>query len=569
MKYSYSLVRGLSSTQIAIIVAIIVIVIVIGAIAGIMLTRKPTPTVITTTITTTTTTTTPVTTTTTTTGPIVFYTWWATEGKVGLNHLVKAFEKATGLQMQPYIVPGAGGVNAKYAIIALIEAGKPPAGFQTHFGPEMISYVEAAPNGVNSFVNITPIAQQIGLFNNAVYEVLQAGAYNGTLLSMPLSVSRGSLLFVNVKLLREYNLPFPYNFSTLVYDTVQLAEHGIHPWMVPGGDGGWDQFNLWEDIFLSLAGPQLYNEMIYGTINLNNATVQKLINETNYWFLNFTSYDYPGWQSMTWTQGLTLLVQGKVAFQANGNWLTGYAYDFLNTTAYPPLPQYINNSSVTLIESPFPGTQNYYALVVNSMGIPVGPQEQQAIILAKFWASYQGQMAWAKWVGVSFYKNATDFYNTPAQWYDYEQLINDSSHPQDFVYQLSDGGVFDDVFAQIDSGLLTLQEVGPAGLSAWNSTLYSAMHEEEQEWLAAAKLGLGYMGFPGHPFANYYPPWVTDPAAYGLKQTTKEYSGNANSLLPAILIIIGSMMITDTLIRKYYNQGILKFIKKTYYIKDR
>ncbi|BDB99946.1 glucose ABC transporter substrate-binding protein GlcS [Saccharolobus caldissimus] len=561
MKHPYSLVRGLSSTQIAIIVAIIVIVIVIGAIAGIMLTRKPTPTVITTTVTSTITTT-PVTTTTTTTGPIVFYTWWATEGKIALNHLIPAFEKATGLQMQPYIVPGAGGTNAKYAILALIEAGKPPAAFQVHFGPEMISYVEAAPNGVNSFVNMTPYAIQWGLLKNAVYEVLQAGAFNGTLLSIPVNVHRGALLYVNVQLLREYNLPFPYNFSTLVYDTVQLAEHGIHPWMVPGGDGGWDQFNLWEDIFLSLAGPQLYNEMIYGTINLNNATVQKLINETNYWFLNFTSYDYPGWQSMTWTQGLTLLVQGKVAFQANGNWLTNYAYDFLNTTAYPPLPQYINNSSVTLIESPFPGTQNYYALVIDSIGIPVGPQEQQALQLAHFWSSYQGQEVWTKWKAVTYYKNATDWFNTPAQWYDYEQLINDSSHPQDFVYQLSDGGVFDDVFAQIDSGLLTLQEVGPAGLSAWNSTLYSAMHEEEQQWLEAAKLGLGYLGFPGHPFANYYPPWVMNPSMYGLKQSTSKQSNVGGITISMILIITGSLMIADTISRRYFERSIIFPFKK-------
>jgi len=228
MKYSYSLVRGLSSTQIAIIVAIVVIVIVIGAIAGIMLTRKSTPTVITTTVTTTTTTTTPITTT-TTTGPLVFYTWWAATGKVALNHLIPIFEQQTGITVEPYLVPGAAGNNAKYAILALVEAGKPPASFQVHYGPEMISYVEAAPNGVNSFVNMTPYAIQWGLLKNAVYEVLQAGAFNGTLLSIPVNVHRGALLYVNVQLLREYNLPFPYNFSTLVYDTVQLAEHGIHP----------------------------------------------------------------------------------------------------------------------------------------------------------------------------------------------------------------------------------------------------------------------------------------------------------------------------------------------------
>ncbi|TRM83272.1 ABC transporter substrate-binding protein [Sulfolobus sp. A20-N-F6] len=562
MKHSYSLVKGLSSTQIAIIVAVVVIIVVIGAVAGVLLTRKPTTTVVTTTVTSTitTSTTTPVVTT-STTGPIVFYTWWATEGKIALQHLVPAFENTTNIQVQPYVVPGAGGTNAKYAILALIEAGKPPALFQTQFGPNTISYAEAAPNGINSFVNITPYVQKWGLLNNTIYEVFQVGTYNGTMLSVPIDVEPDGFLFINAQLLREYNLPFPYNFSTLIYDTVQLANHGIHPWIIPGGDGGWDQFELWSAIFLSLAGPKLYNEMTYGTINLDNATVQKLINETNYWFLNFTSYDYPGWQSMTWTQGLTLLIQGKAAFQVNGIWVTAYAYDFLNTTAYPPLPQYINNSSVVFIESPFPGTQNYYMLAVGSVGIPVGPQEQQALQLAHFWTSYQGMEIWSKWKGLTYYKNATDYFNTPAQWYEYQLLLNDSGHPQDFVYSLPNGGVFADVFAQINSGLLTLQQVGNAGLSAWNSTLVSAMQEEESEWLAAAKLGLGYLGFPNHPFANYYPPWVTNPAAYGLK-SSKSDNNNSFMWIPLMLVLLGSVtLVSDVSTSKGYFKRLFKILR--------
>jgi len=68
--------------------------------------------------------------------------------------------------------------------------------------------------------------------------------------------------------------------------------------------------------------------------------------------------------------------------------------------------------------------------------------------------------------------------------------------------------LFDDVFAQLNSDLYTLQQVGSSGIAAWNITLATEMHQEESEWLAAAKLGLGYLGFPGHPFAGYYPPWV-------------------------------------------------------------
>ncbi|MFP3305883.1 MAG: hypothetical protein RXN93_00965 [Thermocladium sp.] len=45
--------------------------------------------------------------------PLIFYTWWATTGKVALNHLIPAFENQYHLNVTPTIVPGAGGTNAK------------------------------------------------------------------------------------------------------------------------------------------------------------------------------------------------------------------------------------------------------------------------------------------------------------------------------------------------------------------------------------------------------------------------------------------------------------------------
>ncbi|NON61549.1 glucose ABC transporter substrate-binding protein GlcS [Acidianus sp. RZ1] len=526
--------KALSGLQLGIIIAVVVIIVVAAVAAVLLIPHKPSV---------------PVTSTTVPPSSVTFYTWWATEGKIALNHEIPAIQKSTGITLTPEIVPGAGGTNAKYAILSLIEAGKPPAAFQVHYGPEMASYVQAAPNGINSFVNLTPVAIKEGLTTNAVPAVLEAGAFNGTILSLPLNVHRGSLIWVNVNVLREYNLPFPYNLSTLQYDTMQLVDHGFtHPWMIPGADGGWDQLNVWEDIFLSLAGPQLYNEMIYGTINFNNATVQSLINETTNIFLNFTAYDYPGWQSLTWTQGLSYLVNGQVAFQVNGNWLTNYLYDFLNTTAYPPLPQYINNSSVKIIESPFPGTQHYYALVIDSVGIPVGPQESQALKVAEFWSSYQGQEVWTKWKAVTFWKNGTDWYNTPAQWYDYQDLLH--TPEKDFVYQLSDGGLFDSTFGQIIGDILTLQEVGNPDLSVWYGQLQSVMHNEQQEWLAAAKLGLGYLGFKGQPFAGYYPPWVSDPSAYGLDPANMHSTAQTQGY--SVLLLFPTILVPVAFVSKLY-----------------
>jgi glucose/arabinose transport system substrate-binding protein len=436
--------------------------------------------------------------------PLIFYTWWATEGKVALNHLIPAFENQYHLNVTPMITPGAGGTNAKYAILTLIEVGKPPAMFQSLVGANMLSYVESAPNGVHTFLNLTPILMREGILNHVVTPAFEAAAYNGTILNVPVSVHSGFVLYMNLKLLKKYGLPIPTNLTTLEYDTVKLAQHGVTPWMVPGADGGYDQEQLWFSIFLALGGPHLMDELVYGTIPINNATFQMIFNETNQLFINFTSYNYPGWQSMTWTQGIALVAQGNAAFEVDVDSATNYLYDFQNITTYPAVEPYISWSNVTVIAMPFPGTQNYFPLVMDAVAIPVGPQENQAIQFMNFWVSYAGQEIWTKWKAVTYYLNGTDWYNTPQQWYMYKHLL--STSPNDFV--IDPLSLFADVDGQIYSALITLQEEGYSALPFWNSTFASAMHQEESEWLAAAKLGLGYLGFPGHPFGDYYPPWV-------------------------------------------------------------
>jgi len=439
---------------------------------------------------------------------ITFYTWWSATGVVAMNHLFPYIKSQTGITIEKEISPGGGGVNAKYAILALIEAGKPPAMFQTHGGPEMLSYVFITPSGVKGFVNFTPYLSQWGVTAAMIPATYEGIEFNGTALSSPSNVHQGAQLFMNLKILKEYGLPIPNNISTLVYDTVQLYKHGVPAWEVPYGDGGWDQLNLWEDIFLSLAGPKLYNEMTYGTINLSDPKVQALINETDNYFVNLTApqYQMPGEQSIAWQTGMADLVEGKAVFTANGNWLVNYAYDFTNVTCYPAIPPYTSWSNISLMGENFPGTQNYFAIVVDSIAVPISSETSQALKAVRVWSSYKGSELFDTWKASPFYENATYSMTTPACDHSYQLLK--STPENDMVYQLSDGGVFDDVMETLDSAALTLMETGPTGIPAFNRQLASAMQEEQAEWLEAAKLGLGYLGSFGHPFAGYYPPWV-------------------------------------------------------------
>ncbi|MGC9071957.1 MAG: glucose ABC transporter substrate-binding protein GlcS [Acidilobus sp.] len=531
--------RSISTTMLAVIIVVVVVVIAVAGAVAYVATKKPvtvTTTVTSTTssvvtTTTTTTTTTPVTTTTTTPSKITleFYTWWAATGKLAYTHLIPVFESMyPKYTVEPYVAPGGGGVNAKYVIIGMIEAGKPPAMFQSHSGPEQASYPLITPGGVKAYINFTPVLIKEGAWAAMVPAVRSAITLNGTSLIAPTNIHMGAILYINLKILKEYNLPIPTNLSGLIYDTNQLAAHGFtNIWMIPGAGGGWDQLNVWEDIFLALAiqkyglhgGAELYNEFVYGTIDLSNSSILQLINETSQVFLQFVKFDVPGWQSLSWQPGAAELAAGQAVFQANGGWVGLYMSEFDNITVYPAVEPYIGWSNVSVVFEPFPGTNGTYAAVIDGISVPVQPpqyaaEEQGALLFAELVTTYSGQSIWTYWKAHSYYDNITSpsFYYTLKQWLTYQYM---KSVPVDnWVYQLSDGGLFDDVFESWDGQALALQNSGPSYIPTYLTQLASLMHEECEEWLAAAKIGLGYMGYAGAPLGGYVPPWVIVPGYY-------------------------------------------------------
>ncbi|AAT43673.1 glucose ABC transporter substrate-binding protein GlcS [Picrophilus oshimae] len=342
---------------------------------------------------------------------IYFYTWWATDGKVALDKEYTAFETShPGYVVKSELKPGAAGTEAIYAILADIKAGHPPDLFQSLFGPQVLSYIEDAPNGAKDFVNMTPIAKSTGLYSNAVTQVLMAGTFNGTMFSLPVDVHRCNELYFNPQVLIKYNLPFPDNLSELISDSRALESHGIYAWAVPGDDGGYDQTVLWGNIFLSVSqNTTMYDELNYGTLNLSNPKVLNVLNETNEIFQEFVSDGYPGESSQTWTQAVPKIISGKAGFEAVINSYCNYAYDFDNTTTYPNTAPYNNTSyimshDIKLMSMPFPGTSRYYIILDDSIVVPAGPTQNEGLTFAEYFSSYSGQLVFTKWKAVTFYK---------------------------------------------------------------------------------------------------------------------------------------------------------------------
>ncbi|MEM3994831.1 MAG: glucose ABC transporter substrate-binding protein GlcS [Thermofilum sp.] len=453
---------------------------------------------------------------------------WGAEDPVGLKWIQGNFSiYYPGYSVQYTSLPGASGVEERYVVINDIEAGKLQGAFWAHGGPEVLSYVELLPNP-HDLYNMTPLLAQEGLFQKGVKQALIAISYNGTIFGAPTNIHRAEELYFNPQILKEYNLPIPTNLSTLIYDTQQLEAHGIHPWAVSGAEGGYEQLHLWFAIFLSVASQyygyagaaKLSNELMYGVLNLDNTTIQKIINETDNIFVQFTGSNsvIPSWQSQSIWSALALVIKGQAVFEAGGNWLAEYAAIWYNTTTYPAVEPYTNWNNITLMAMPFPGTQGIYVIDVDSIAIPTvnNPQEQAAINFVKFWTSYEGQKIWTYYKGVSIWANATDYYATPMQWYDYQALLN--TPLQNFTWAFADGTLFDDAFYYLISQELNLQEQGASYIPTFNAALLKAENMTFHEWQVAAKDGFGFVGMKGEPFGDYLPPWI-NPSTYSYNST--------------------------------------------------
>ncbi len=496
-----------ASKKVWAVIGVVIVVVIAGSLAAYFLTQTSTKT-------------TPKTT-------IVLYTWWATTGKIALKHEIASFEAAyPNYIVEQEVTPGGGGDNSMAAVLSLIKAGNPPDLFQTHMGPMMYSYVSADPKGLSDYVSWTSY-YETNLSGKVIQSAFDAGALNGVLLSMPVEVHTMGLLYMNDQVLHHYGLPVPTNAWELYNETQQLVQDGFYnstcaPWGISENEGGWAQLQLWENNFLALAGPKLYNEFTYGTLNISDPNVMHIINETNYLFENEAKYDLPGWQTMSWTQMASKLISGDIAFLTAGDFVTNYMYDYYNTTSYPAVSPYINNSATPILVSPFPGTQNYFVVNLDSVGVPTctSPSIQQtAITFVKYWTSPTGNKVWTQWKGISYYLNMpTNYYNTPEQGYMYERLVN-TTNPADFVYALSDGGLFISPSLTLESALLNWQE-GAYNLAQWQNAIVNTINVEKSSWLSANSLNLGYLGFPGYPFGAYLPPWANstyNQTGYGSK----------------------------------------------------
>jgi glucose/arabinose transport system substrate-binding protein len=423
---------------------------------------------------------------------ITFYTWWAGLEEPAIKALVESYTAKTGVKVIRSAVPGGAGVNAKFAIIALIMAGKPPEGFQVHCGPEMISYFLASPNKEADFVDLTQVGREIGVLETAVGRVCML---SGKLYTIPVNLHRANLIFMNKEVLDANGIKPPRTLDELIAASKALQAKGI-PAMVQAGADLFTVLHLWEQIFLAVAGPQKFIEFMYGTLDPGDPSIKRATEI----FLELAATFPPDWPALDWTAAVDRVVRGLGAFHVDGDWAVGLIY-----TAYKGVemcPVDAITPTCKIIVAPFPGTEDVYNMVVDAVAVPKGPLQDLGVDFAKYFASREGQKVFNPPKGsIAVYPDVPpDIYPTVIQKWEVEQYRKSRYQ----VFSLTHGALFSDVWQKLLTGAVILAQYKAAALDSWYSTVKDALTLERRLWEQTGY----YLGSPEAPFAGFKPPWA-------------------------------------------------------------
>ncbi len=481
--------RAAMSVLTAVVIAVVITAVVVGV--GVYLAvghkgKAPATT------TPTTTQTSPIQTTTTAAMPkkITFYTWWAGLERYAIDALIGNFTQKYGIQVVKTAVPGGAGVNAKFAILALIMAGKPPAAFQVHCGPEIISYFMAAPHKESDFVDLTNVAKEIDITSTAPG---QACMLAGKVYSLPVNLHRANLIFMNKHVLDKYGIKPPQTLNDLVSACQKLSQYHV-PCMIQAGADLFTVFHLWEQIFLAVAGPKKFVMFMYGTLSPDDPSIKQATDI----FLQLAKTFPPNWMSLDWTSAVAALIKGQGAFHVDGDWVVGLIHDVYPNVHMCPITAITPQCDI--IVAPFPGTQGIYDMVIDAVAVPKGPEDKAGILFAKFFASREGQKIFNPLKGsIADYPDIpTSIYPTNIQKWEVSQYKSSTAQ----VFSLTHGALFSDVWQKLLQGAVSLVQTQNTQL--WYKTISDALSEEYKEWKQS---GL-FLGTLEKPFAGYLPPWV-------------------------------------------------------------
>jgi len=278
--------------------------------------------------------------------------WWTSKGEAKAVSELKRQVQLLGIRWDDLAIHGGGGETAMAVLKAQAIAGSPPDVAQI-IGPSIYDWVE-----LNQVQPLSDLAKQSNwhqALNPITWDLIH---HQGDVVAVPFSIHRINWLWYNPNLFRRHQIRPPTTWAEFFQAAEYFQQQGILP-LAHGGQA-WQTATLFENLILSIGGPQFYRELF---VELSPQAFRDSRLVQAFQLLRrlklYMGSDFIGRE---WHEASLLVSQGKAAMQIMGDWVKG-EYQSLDFQA-----------GVDFACLPVPGTQNSHLYSIDTFVFLKGRQ---------------------------------------------------------------------------------------------------------------------------------------------------------------------------------------------------
>jgi glucose/mannose transport system substrate-binding protein len=240
--------------------------------------------------------------------------WWTSGGEAqSVAVLKKAFKDKSGISWKDSTIAGGGGENALKVLKTKALAGQPPAVVQMK-GPLIQDWGK-----LGLLTSIDEVAKQGQWDAKLPKEVSDVMKHKGHWVAVPFNVHRVNWVWINPKVLAKAKAKVPTTVAELFETAEKIKKAGLLPFAHGGQD--WQDFTVFEEFFLAVAGPELYRKaLIEHDPKALQAPQIKAVFEA---VRQYSGYLDKNRKGLDWDKATNLVMEGKAGMQFMGDWAKG------------------------------------------------------------------------------------------------------------------------------------------------------------------------------------------------------------------------------------------------------
>ena len=306
------------------------------------------------------------------------FTWWAVGSeKLGLDALVKVFDKQhPNVTFVNGAVAGGAGSLAKDLLQTRLKAGNPPDTFQAHAGKELTDYIAA-----KQIQDVSVLYDQLGLRKLFPSDLLRLLQVDGKIYSVPSDIHRSNMVWANPRVLAAAGLDPRATYASIAawFPALDAVKASGKTALSVGTT--WTQVNLLETVLMSDLGADGYRGLWDGGTAWAGPGVAAALAD----FARLMSYTNTNRDAIDWPDATQQVIDGTDGFKVMGDWAVAAFEE----------QKKVEGTDFTYF--PVPGTDGTFGFLADSFTLPVGAPHPDG---AKAWletvSSLEGQTAFNK-----------------------------------------------------------------------------------------------------------------------------------------------------------------------------